>query len=613
MLEDIRQSAVAAANEAVDFWLELERLGGYYGHQTYFPDEFVEFAASLIDRSGVVAQVEDWTRADREARQEAEGIEAKGGHKPKSISLRAALVVLLLLALSNEPLLISTMVATIRMRLSPEAAAALGIKVEPLDPTLSKEEARKVHRKWYMRAKRTVQALLRPIDPEFHQRRTLMTNEEFEDYKSQLNPELVALRVKRLDWVVNRLVQATIDELPRDIRRRWNGAVCVDATVMRLWARYRGDDSPYVSIEPNAGLYLRTNDGQSLDDLPEGKVKNKQVRKFYWSNEATFLVMGADRPELTGELPALAVSMVVWRTGTAVSGCVQRCADQFLEGGFTPSWLASDRAYFPNLQAEDFQVPFAQAGFRLIGDYRKDQLGSKDNYAGMMQVEGNWYCPGMPENLINATIDLRAKTIDQERYDKLIEQRRSYAMRPKTFFDDGRIAWACPAAGPSPTARCALKPESETDKTLGKTRIRLLPEHPDKVCTNKSSVTTPPGVGAKYGQEMAYATPEHYAQYTALRQRVESFNSHSKDPAKAQLEEGGRRRSRGLAFQSLAAALMVMASNIDKIRSFLLEVVQNKKGELERLFRRTKPRESRSRKSGRRSRKAAETLEPAKT
>jgi hypothetical protein len=53
------------------------------------------------------------------------------------------------------------------------------------------------------------------------------------------------------------------------------------------------------------------------------------------------------------------------------------------------------------------QVRLRELGYKPTYDYRIDQLGKIDSVHGAIQVEGTWYCPSMPIDLINATKDLR--------------------------------------------------------------------------------------------------------------------------------------------------------------------------------------------------------------
>lgn len=54
-----------------------------------------------------------------------------------------------------------------------------------------------------------------------------------------------------------------------------------------------------------------------------------------------------------------------------------------------------DRLYLPGQKAENLQVPLRKAGYDLIGDYKKNELGLQTELAsGAVVVDGQLYCPG---------------------------------------------------------------------------------------------------------------------------------------------------------------------------------------------------------------------------
>ena len=111
-------------------------------------------------------------------------------------------------------------------------------------------------------------------------------------------------------------------------------------------------------------------------------------------------------------------------------------------------YLAGDRVY-NNSNPENFQNIVRQLGYKLLFDYRIDQLGVQAQHAGAIQVEGTWYCPSMPMTNINATKDLRAGRIDEATWQTRIDERVNYELRGH---DKGYGRWACPALGKYPSA-----------------------------------------------------------------------------------------------------------------------------------------------------------------
>lgn len=70
--------------------------------------------------------------------------------------------------------------------------------------------------------------------------------------------------------------------------------------------------------------------------------------------------------------------------------------------------------------------PVRAMGYKPVYDDRVDQLGRQAGTHGAIFVEGRWYCPSMPEPLINAIIDLRRAHRPRGDVIKLIAARRGY-------------------------------------------------------------------------------------------------------------------------------------------------------------------------------------------
>jgi hypothetical protein len=230
---------------------------------------------------------------------------------------------------------------------------------------------------------------------------------------------------------------------------------------------------------------------------------------------------------------------------------------------------------------------------REIFDYRIDQLGVKDGAEGFLQIEGAWYCPSMPDLLVNATLDFRNGLIDEGLYLARLEERTKYRARPNGRPDEeGHQRIQCPAAGGGRTARCPVKAESMRSQKPVSVRITPKPHiaaNPPKACSQRT-VTIAPEQGAKFAQDLAYGTDEWLAHYSTLRNSIEGMNGYVKDGAHEALAESTRRRIRGVAAQSVFAAFLLFAANLRKIDAFLAEEAVIEAGSMRRLRRRRKGR-----------------------
>ena len=178
----------------------------------------------------------------------------------------------------------------------------------------------------------------------------------------------------------------------------------------------------------------------------------------------------------------------------------------------------------------------------------------------------------IPPALVDATVDFRKGHIDQTLYRQRLEERWRYRARPKARPDaEGHVRYQCPAANQWLLARCDLKPASVRDATRGLLRVipsAELKASPPPSCSQQS-VMIPPEAGAKYGQPLLYQSAEWSTTYNLLRNTMEGMNGYVKDPAHEALDEPGRRRLHGVAAQSVLTAMLLMAANVRKIRTFL--------------------------------------------
>jgi hypothetical protein len=531
----------------------------------YLSDRVVKGAAALVDESGILQQLEQWYREDHP------NADTEGGAPVQGFTVRAVLIVLVALVRSGESPLVSRVAEVLRLRLHTPMRDLLGLQ----RANWSNAQKDMI----YHRAYRRLHWLLDLIDPyPGGERRRRPTRAEREAWLASLDRDLVEHRLHRLHTATNMLVESSVRLLPTAAFQAWQGNMCIDATLVRAWGKRghpkakhgRDNSADRMSPEGIAGWYVRTN--------PQN---GKSEREFGY--EAHLAVMTEN---LQGEgstiFPRLVLAMTFDRPAQNPGGNATMLLKTLHDRGYPAGILASDRAYVPGCKPENLQLPARAYGFRIACDYRDDQLGIQAEYGGAILVEGTWYCPSMPQPLINASIDRRADTITEKVYQARIQQRARYAFRRKQApRPEGNTVFMCPARGPGATASCRLADTGTTvnlgmPTRLGLTPVRRPPEHPDICCTNRSSITIPIAPTsdgnaniAKYAQDFPYQSDEWKAAYRPARSTIEGFNGYVKSPTEEDLEEPARRRIRGYAFQAFAAALMILASNIRKIDSWI--------------------------------------------
>jgi len=553
-------------------------------------DSTVSLAVSLVDRSAIEKRLPEWEKGERRG----------PGGRPETFSKRTLLVALVICALTDQPLELTQVTDVLFHQLHARWRGDLGLPEPPTDAQGWKAVYRCVRTRFH--------TLLELMDPSWLPKNRRLALPIFEamaaSRKAQRSEQEWALRYERLTWFVNQIIEASWSLLPRDVRRGWKGSIGIDATLVKAFARrpkrhregFRKRTPRAVlvhSADPDAGAYEREADEREGDD-------GKGAKSAY-GYEATLAVAASDDDESL--FPSLVAGMaVLHRPGTEPGKNGARVLATIRHRGHPAYWLAGDRAY-SSAKAEDLQLPARSVGYKPVWDYKGDQLGVQSSCQGLRQVEGGWCCPMMPKALVDASVDLRAGRIDAGLYAKRIAERDIYRARPKARpTQDGDVRFLCPAAGANPVVRCPLKPRSLTRAPAGSQRVVLddaIRAHPPACCTQES-ITIHPEAGAKFSQDLAYQGPAWQATYARLRNATEGTNGFLKDPSHEALDDAGRRRVHGVAAQSLFTALLALAANVRKIRSFLEQLAVDA-GKVPRLP------------SRRRTRRLPEWLPPAPT
>ena len=516
-------------------------------------NDYVRFFKDIIESSGVCEEI----ARHREQRRTQDG--KRPGGRRASIDDRLVLTMYLVLAATHTPLLVTRMSELIEHRLSAEAKQMLDI-----DPTITGKPL-------YYRSWRALHSLLGVLDPYPAPRNRRLTKAEGKAIDEGRNDDEVKEQRQKITWVMNQLLEATIRLLPPEVLANWGGNLSIDGTRMTAFAKegtYKSAE--FESSERDAGPYARTGDHRG-DPTNKSKI-------FEWAFE---IIIGITAPDLLEDMtfsafPNLAIGVSMDKPGVDVAGNGMRVINSIAERGHPQAYLVADLGYLPNSVPAKFQNQLRKLGHKLVFDYRSDQLGKIKTFKGASLIEGKWYCPAMPDDLVKATVNYRGfgdpdKKIDAETYDLLIAQRSRYRVRVKDRLgaheSEGGVAMRCPAAGPSATAICPLK--KVLGNSAGRTVIHAVPENPSAICTNRSSVTFPAKLSEKYGQELEFESPKWRKVYRPLRSMMEGFNGFVKDPNYEALSVPGRRRSRGYAAQFLFATLLLMSGNLRALVTFL--------------------------------------------
>lgn len=537
----------------------------------------VNKAAHVIDSSDLPRLLELWWSQDRKGR----------GGRPAHIPMRAVLIVWLILAMEHQPMHLTRVTQVFLERLTDETAELIGYTRDPF-----------VHPdSIYDRARSATTRIFNLVDAEplSNRQRRLTVSEYNTDLAWRKdNADIIERRSRRRDILHNALLEATYQMLPAKYRTN-RISIGVDATRLKVHARGIGkarladlpDHAP-ISSEPDAGFYVRNSKGQ----IPKGQEKERP-RIIEYAREAEFAVLGSNGgSEDAHSVPNIVVAYGMHLPGREPVAAARRMLDSLWERGHRIDHFAGDRAYLPAGDPDVLQNPLRLHGAKLVMDYPVDELGVQQNAHGAILVEGTWYSPGMPSELINATVNFR-KELEKLQSDASLSpgdrrerkraahslwharlaQRSNYRLREKggKKTKPGQLPLYCPAAGANPLMTCAKKPNPAASKTSKLPRLPVAnpPQHTPAVCAHKWSTTFNVSDSGSHGQYYEYQSTQWANHYHHLRNNVESFNDYVKDVGTFALAQAGRRRMRGSTAESILVVITIAAANLRKIRQFL--------------------------------------------
>ena len=509
-------------------------------------DEAISFCTGVVGASGVAERIEVLIN--------------KRTGRPRYLKVRAILVALLLLAVDDRALHLKAATKLLFLGLPATWRAELG--------TTADASGRKAFLARYRQVRYLFHLVLSVIDPSVEPKDRALPQREAETRRKRLTEEEIARRQERLEELVASLLEASVKVCGPEELAGFDGSVGLDATPVPLWSRGPSKSAGTCASDPDGGWYVREGDHRATTG-PDGKA----LRKICWALDADIVTMG--RPP--GALPAwpnLALGLALGKPGHSPAQKGVKLLSGLRRRAWPAGHLGADRGYTQCLP-EEFHLPVRALGYSLVMDYKVGDLGRQANDQGAVMVEGTFYCPAMPEDLVNASADKRAGTIDEVTSRSRLEARANWRLVRKEGPDeDGYERFSCPAQGQGPHLCCPLRPEA-AEKSLGKVPVLSPPELPPKVCT-QTAVTVAPDVGARYRQDLAFGTEEWARTYATYRNTIEGLNGYLKDPAHEALAEAGRRRVRGIAAQSVFVTLLLMASNFRKAAAWRALVAEGR-------------------------------------
>ena len=551
---------------------------------------------------------------------------------PRRISVEAVLVGWLTLKMMGRSSLHSEVARFLLHTISDEQRVELGVTLVTANPTSRTTNDRGLLDKRAMAARvdRLMDRMCEVLNPsEYHQPLNIKSKPLKEALRQDTTAEELARKQANLDFVVSQIMAMPFKAIPRWLRRQYRGDISVDDTPLPLASR-KPAARGRAAWDVDGGLYRRT---KATGDRHAPKAKGgkgatvQQVTKSVWALDLALVIACDLTPGDNIYFPAVPYAFSAHAPSTDPAGNSKRVIDLLSHAGVATRYATGDRLY-PHQAVEKWHLPLAEAGWLAVTDYRIDTLGRQGvTKGGALLVDGGFVCPCTPDLLVEATYDLRrrdGKQIDNATYQARQRELDAYRLQNKGNPDaNGTIRRQCPARGPSPTAICELAAGSDTprvkpqpDGTLGDTRvvIELMPTRfEDVAATTAEAKAVADGKGpaevkrikaaaragaagtiptlcssgstsirrdvlTKFRQPLTYAKPLHNGVYRAGRNSQEGVHGSAKDDAQEALGAPGRRRKRGLAAQSLYAAVSLAVTTLRKVASFLEHTKPDKDG-----------------------------------
>lgn len=565
----------------------------------------VRHALRLYRSSDLPRLLETWRREDNE-------LTNPRGAGPKQIfSDEVVLTLLLVLARDGRPMYLSTLADLfVDGGITDNAIDVLGLtdKATLIRGLSKRKDRQEQKRAWYdplWYTSKTVRNLIDPfwdiprqhrlVKAEFDQRAgghdgiisqralRLIAQRDGETFTEALNRRREVHRVRALEFG-NALVRASHLEVSDELWQTWDGSISLDATPIRAPGRPNPRNAPEhmhrkMGSNFEAGWYNK-----------EKIVNGVDVTKRLWAYEATLAVAVGGGFSGEGAVPGLIMGMSFEkphvRPGTIGIEALRWLMD---DPDVPKGYLLSDRAYVPQPKAKDFQLPVRWAGYKIVADQRSDQSGIQYvDPSGATLVDGKFHCPLVRylEHGIDPRGDLRDGEIDDDQFERVIEQRRLLELRPKGGIDqNGNQKMMCPAKGSGAHVVCPFVKRRHVndpngwpvDHLVAKARKAKDPivDNQPRCCTNVSSVTVPVRIpveqaqdstdpltrAMKFVQDGPSIYTKEWNEVYGRRNSVESVNGTLKGPLGAFIDDPRTRLMRGWASQFFLAAFAVAGTN----------------------------------------------------
>lgn len=542
-----------------DLLLTETELTTFSGKHSKFPHHEVLTSNKCIQMTGVLDKIKAWREEDR-------GGKHPGGPTPY-INDRTILVILMLLAREHSPLNETSIAEVMHRRLEDESRDYLGIPyaLPPVRPDKGGTE----EKNWQNHAHNAFHRILDTMDPHPDtkgKRRKMLRRTERQEILTARDLNLMRRRKERLDWFTQQYLQMTFTMQPRRLRRRQRTAnISVDQTPVGVYTR-RGNPK-------GEGT------GEATKDTPVKEMDAGWYKKgdeWVWGYAANFAVSTANTAGEKTNYPITIRGFTLSIPTQGVGDEAVKLAQQLVEAKHDAGRITFDKGY----QGIELHKGLRRLGYSPVFDLKTDDFGLTElGQNGSIFVEGAHYCPGMPEDLINASTRAADLAFAEVDYRGFITERANYELRYKEAGTrPGTHKLMCPALGKQARVECPLREiHPESSKKSKPYVLKRNAPPADKlppICRQHSATFVENEQELPYRQDNRYGSREWAETYEADRNMVEGVNGYIKDERKENLRSAARRSAAGIAAQQVLVTMLVVSANMRKLQSFLKEEAQ---------------------------------------
>lgn len=479
--------------------------------------DLITTAARVVDTSGVIEILESWDKGDNPNRY-------RGG-RPARVTVRSALILLIVAGLDDKPLNITEAVEILRYRLDGKAWAAAG-----LDP---KSFTDRRNPQWYSRIYRTIRNKIRAlIDPYPETKKgRRYAKDVFAALKATRSPALIEQRKKRIAIFDSALALGSARLAGDDVFKQHTGDYASDATMHPTSTTMPRSGDKLTSSEPDAGFYVREGNHNPAENKGAAKVKHG------FEPSLAVAVGGA-----FGEsVPNLIVGVSVDKPGHRPGQNAVQAAAMLERVGFPRRYMIGDMAYSPGSKPENYQAPMRKNGWKIVGDIpnKEEARGIAATYEGMVLSDGKMHCPALLtlQQAHDPVADYRQGKIDEAEFRRLMALRERLEMRVHSVEEDGSVRVACPAL--DGRVSCPLRRSDLNAKKAGM----------KKVSGGKAPLPLSPKQTPKKGRRWtllysadSYHSPRHRGQEPQPGQQVSPAGANAVHPAVVRHLQGRSRQ-----------------------------------------------------------------------